>query len=72
MIGYHLAYDGNLIGMVMTQGRQREVINIGMGIRQMTPPLGPSIPAWVESQYHKVSFNDHPIFSLMRHTKPCD
>ena len=28
MIGYHLAYENCLVGMVMTQGRQREVINI--------------------------------------------
>ena len=56
MIGYHLAYDNNLIGMVMTQGRQREVINIGLGIKQLcVTPEDLSVPVWAESQHHKVS-----------------
>jgi len=55
MIGYHLAYEGCLIGMVMTQGRQREVINIGLGIKQINPPPNTSVAAWVESQYHKLT-----------------
>ncbi|KAI0698286.1 hypothetical protein BC835DRAFT_681290 [Cytidiella melzeri] len=56
MIGYHLAYDNNLVGMVMTQGRQREVINIGLGIKQLcvsSPDL--SVQVWAESQHHKLT-----------------
>ncbi|KAI0791099.1 hypothetical protein C8Q75DRAFT_716422 [Abortiporus biennis] len=56
MIGYHLAYDRSLVGMVMTQGRQREVINIGLGIKLLNPPpVTTAITAYVESQYHKLT-----------------
>jgi hypothetical protein len=56
MIGYHLAYDNSLCGMVMTQGRQRQVINIGLGIKQISvEPKGVSVPAYAESFAHKVS-----------------
>ncbi|KAI0920730.1 hypothetical protein AcV5_010403 [Taiwanofungus camphoratus] len=56
MIGYHLAYDNNLIGMVMTQGRQRDVINIGLGMKQLAvyPPEA-TVPAYAESFYHKLT-----------------
>lgn len=56
MIGYHLAYDNSLCGMVMTQGRQRQVINIGLGIKQISvEPKGVSVAAYAESFAHKVS-----------------
>jgi hypothetical protein len=35
MIGYHLAWENSLVGMVMVQGKQREVVNIGLGIKQV-------------------------------------
>ena len=55
MIGYHLAYENDLVGMVMTQGRQREVINICLAIKQIcTSPPEASVAAYAESQYHKV------------------
>ena len=55
MIGYHLAYDNSLCGMVMTQGRQRQVINIGLGIKQLSvEPRGVSVAAYAESFAHKV------------------
>ena len=58
MIGYHLAWENNLVGMVMTRGRQREVINIGLGIKQLcVTPEDLSVPVWAESQHHKVK---HP------------
>ena len=54
MIGYHLAYDSNLIGMVMTQGRQREVINVGIGIKQLAvSPRDITVGVYAESFYHK-------------------
>jgi 4'-phosphopantetheinyl transferase len=57
MIGYHLAYDNSLCGMVMTQGRQRQVINIGLGIKQIAvEPRGATVAAYAESHAHKVSF----------------
>ena len=56
MIGYHLAYDNSLCGMVMTQGRQRQVINIGLGVMQIAvEPPGVSVAAYAESFAHKVS-----------------
>ncbi|KAH9929409.1 uncharacterized protein B0H18DRAFT_1093944 [Fomitopsis serialis] len=59
MIGYHLAYDSNLIGMVMTQGRQRDVINVGIGIKQLAvSPPDISVNVYAESFYHKVP---HPL-----------
>lgn len=55
MIGYHLTYDNSLCGMVMTQGRQRQVVNIGLGIKQVAvEPRGASVSAYVESNSHKV------------------
>jgi len=56
MIGYHLAFDNSLCGMVMTQGRQRQVINIGLGIKQISvEPKGVSVPAYAESFAHKLT-----------------
>jgi 4'-phosphopantetheinyl transferase len=56
MIGYHLAYDNSLCGMVMTQGRQRQVINIGLGIKQIAiEPRGPSLTDYVESNKHNLT-----------------
>jgi len=55
MIGYHLAMENSMVGMVMTQGRQREVINIGLGVKQMTVPPNTSISAFAESEYHKLT-----------------
>lgn len=62
MIGYHLAYDNSLCGMVMTQGRQRQVINIGLGIKQIAvEPRGATVAAYAESHAHKVSSDIHII-----------
>jgi 4'-phosphopantetheinyl transferase len=56
MTDYHLAYDNSLCGMVMTQGRQRQVINIGLGIKQIAvEPRGATVAAYAESHAHKVS-----------------
>jgi 4'-phosphopantetheinyl transferase len=56
MIGYHLTYNGSLCGMAMTQGTQRKVVNIGIGIKHVSvDPLGITVPEYVESQSHKVS-----------------
>ena len=55
MIGYHLAWENSLIGMVMVQGKQREVVNIGLGIKQVTvEPRDVTVPQYVESLSHKV------------------
>lgn len=55
MIGYHLAIDTSIVGMVMTQGHQREVINIGLGVKQMIVPPNTSVSAYAESEYHKLT-----------------
>ena len=55
MIGYHLAWENSLIGMVMVQGKQREVVNIGLGIKQVAvEPRDATVSAYVESLSHKV------------------
>jgi len=56
MIGYHLAYQNSLCGMAMTQGLQRRVINIGLGIKQIAvEPRGVAVSAYAESLSHKVN-----------------
>ncbi|PSS11020.1 hypothetical protein PHLCEN_2v3316 [Hermanssonia centrifuga] len=56
MIGYHLAYEDHLIGMVMTQGRTREVVNIGLGIKRLcTSSPETSVAAYAESLHHKLT-----------------
>lgn len=55
MIGYHLAFENSLCGMAMTQGIQRKVINIGLGIKQIiVEPRGVTVSAYAESLKHKV------------------
>lgn len=55
MIGYHLATENSLCGMAMTQGIQRKVINIGLGMKQLlVEPRGISMQTYVESFSHKV------------------
>lgn len=55
MIGYHLAWEHNLIAMSMTQGRQRDVVYIGMGIKRMqAEPRETSVLTYAQSFYHKV------------------
>ncbi|KAF8487015.1 hypothetical protein DFH94DRAFT_10814 [Russula ochroleuca] len=56
MIGYHLAWENSLIGMVMVQGKQREVVNIGLGIKQVAvEPRDVTVPQYVESLSHKLT-----------------
>jgi len=55
MIGYHLAQDQSLLGMAMTQGPQKKVINIGLGILAMRIPGGSQLSSYIESQQHKVN-----------------
>jgi 4'-phosphopantetheinyl transferase len=55
MIGYHLAWENSLIGMVMVQGKQREVVNIGLGVKQVAvEPRDATVSTYVESLSHKV------------------
>jgi len=56
MIGYHLANDNSLCGMVMAQGRKRQVINIGLGIKQLcVEPRSVSVATYAESLAHKLT-----------------
>lgn len=58
MIGYHLNFENSLCGMAMTQGTQRRVINIGLGIKQLvTEPRGATVAAYLDSLSHKVSIS---------------
>ena len=63
MIGYHLAWENSLVGMVMVQGKQREVVNIGLGIKQVAvEPRDATVSTYVESLSHKVCVAH--VFSL--------
>ncbi|KAF8266081.1 hypothetical protein EI94DRAFT_1702017 [Lactarius quietus] len=56
MIGYHLAWENSLVGMVMVQGKQREVVNIGLGVKQVAvEPRDATVSAYVESLSHKLT-----------------
>ncbi|EIW58284.1 uncharacterized protein TRAVEDRAFT_124422 [Trametes versicolor FP-101664 SS1] len=55
MIGYHTSYDHNLVGMAMTQGRREDVVNIGVGIKELTAPPGMSANDFAISLYHKLT-----------------
>ncbi|TRM63078.1 hypothetical protein BD626DRAFT_495424 [Schizophyllum amplum] len=53
MIGYHLEYCNSICGMAMTQGQQRRVINIGLGIRQIhVEPRNITVTTYVEAMNH--------------------
>ncbi|KAI0077014.1 hypothetical protein K474DRAFT_1174996 [Panus rudis PR-1116 ss-1] len=55
-IGYHIGMCNNLIGMVMVQGRQRDIVTSGIGIQQLgTVPPDTSISDYLESNYHKLT-----------------
>ncbi|KAL0566926.1 hypothetical protein V5O48_015070 [Marasmius crinis-equi] len=56
MIGYHLVWTHSLCGMAMTQGLQKRVVNIGMGLRPYSvEPRGISVSAYIESLQHKLT-----------------
>lgn len=56
MIGYHLTFENGLCAMAMTQGSQRKVINIGMGLKQLcVEPPGVTASAYAESFAHKLT-----------------
>ncbi|KAF9784647.1 hypothetical protein BJ322DRAFT_1065519 [Thelephora terrestris] len=56
MIGYHLAWEHNIIAMSMTQGRQRDVVYIGMAIKRMqVEPREASVQTYAQSFYHKLT-----------------
>ncbi|OSD04797.1 hypothetical protein PYCCODRAFT_1475868 [Trametes coccinea BRFM310] len=55
MIGYHTTYDHNLVGMAMTQGRREDVVNIGIGIKEISAPPGLSGQNFAISLYHKLT-----------------
>ncbi|KAI0369146.1 hypothetical protein BV20DRAFT_1113819 [Pilatotrama ljubarskyi] len=55
MIGYHTSYDHNLVGMAMTQGRREDVVNIGIGIKEIGAPPGMSGKDFAISLYHKLT-----------------
>lgn len=54
MIGYHTSYDHNLVGMAMTQGRREDVVNIGIGIKEIGMPPGMTANDFAISLYHRV------------------
>ncbi|TFK48181.1 hypothetical protein OE88DRAFT_1664593 [Heliocybe sulcata] len=56
MIGYSLAYESSLVGMAMVQGRQREVVNVGIGLKQLAvEPRDVTVKAYAESLSHKLT-----------------
>ncbi|TFK36094.1 hypothetical protein BDQ12DRAFT_610620 [Crucibulum laeve] len=55
MIGYYLAYENSICGMAMTQGLQRKVVNIGLGIKQRIAPPAGTAQVFLDSQMHKLT-----------------
>jgi 4'-phosphopantetheinyl transferase len=56
MIGYHAIFENSICAMAMTQGSQRKVINIGIGVKQsQVEPPGVSAATYAQSFAHKVS-----------------
>ncbi|KAJ7493541.1 hypothetical protein FB451DRAFT_1387707 [Mycena latifolia] len=56
MIAYHLTYQTSLCGMVMVQRIQRQVVNVGLSIKQIsTAPLGVAVNVYIESIAHKLT-----------------
>jgi len=56
VIGYHLTYDNSLCGMAMVQGRHRQVVNIGLGIKQVVvEPRGASVSTYVKSHSNQLT-----------------
>jgi 4'-phosphopantetheinyl transferase len=54
-IGYHLSNERSIIGMAMSQGRQKQVTTIGLSTKQLLiDPPGTPFSKFIESQGHKV------------------
>ena len=76
MIGYHTSYDHNLVGMAMTQGRREDVVNIGIGIKEIVSPPGMTANDFAISLYHRVRVfhlvtdGDFMIVPITRHINP--
>ncbi|KIY70992.1 hypothetical protein CYLTODRAFT_346712 [Cylindrobasidium torrendii FP15055 ss-10] len=59
MIGYHIECGPSLCGIAMTQGTQKRVINIGLGIKQVAvEPRGVPVLAFIESIRHKLTASE--------------
>ncbi|KAJ7703910.1 hypothetical protein B0H17DRAFT_921680 [Mycena rosella] len=64
MIGYHIAYETSLCGMAMTQGIQRRVVNIGLGIKHVAAePYGVGVKAYTESLAHKLTSTERTLLT---------
>jgi 4'-phosphopantetheinyl transferase len=72
MIGYHLTFENSICAMAMTQGSQRKVINIGIGVKQSkVEPPGVSAATYAQSFAHKVSsLRCLPLLGSERSTCP--
>ncbi|KAK0202582.1 hypothetical protein DFS33DRAFT_1341416 [Desarmillaria ectypa] len=65
MIGYHIECGPSLCGIAMTQGPQKRVVNIGLGIKQLTvEPRGISVAVYLESLSHKLTPNEMALIPL--------
>ncbi|KAH9476920.1 4'-phosphopantetheinyl transferase pptA [Psilocybe cubensis] len=55
-IGYQLTFHNSLCGMAVTQGTPAQVVNIGLGVKQLkVEPRGTSVPVYFESLSHKLT-----------------
>ncbi|KAF9031856.1 hypothetical protein BDZ89DRAFT_1063743 [Hymenopellis radicata] len=65
MIGYHIECGPSLCGIAMTQGFQKRVINIGLGIKQIAVhPRGITVPDFIESMRHKLTSTEFGLIPL--------
>ncbi|KAH9940855.1 uncharacterized protein BXZ73DRAFT_88556 [Epithele typhae] len=55
IIGYHTSYEHNMVGMAMTQGRREDVVNVGIGIKEIITPPGITAIDFAKSLHHKLT-----------------
>ena len=65
-IGYQLTYHNSLCGMAVTQGLPTQVVNIGLGIKQLrVDPRNTTVPVYFESMTHKVPYSSTSVFPFL-------
>ena len=58
MTGFTTAYDYNLVVLAACQGKRSQVVNIGLGVKQLSAD-GVPVQRWAQSQQHKVCTLPH-------------
>ncbi|KIY66442.1 hypothetical protein CYLTODRAFT_398711 [Cylindrobasidium torrendii FP15055 ss-10] len=64
MIGYHIQHGPSLCGIAMTQGVQKRVINLGLGIRLATLPKSASLEQHVHAFHSQLTPSEIKLIPL--------